>query len=187
MSQPNLRRRRNRTFRLEVLECRALLSTAGVVFRPAAAVPPVARVAQFSNIGGDPEFKGEMGGTFQETAGGIEFKTSGFVEGKFKGVRVFGHQTKFNGTADFTARAGNTTKYTSGTGDLTSQPVAPGNPNVLIVTFHVTVHGNELKISGKTGTGYGALAGAKKGTIEGKGSVDRNNGTITIELTVKVP
>jgi hypothetical protein len=63
MSHPNHQRRRNQTFRVEALESRALLSTAGVVSRPAAAVAPLARFAQFSNTAEDPKLTGTFAGT----------------------------------------------------------------------------------------------------------------------------
>ena len=66
MSHSNNQRRRNRTFRAEVLGSRALLSTAGVVSRPAAAAP-LAPFARFSSSAGDPEYKGTMTGTIRVT------------------------------------------------------------------------------------------------------------------------
>jgi hypothetical protein len=81
MRVPNHRGRRNRTFRVEVLESRALLNIAGVVSRPAAAIAPLARFAQFSSVAGDPTFKGTMRGKFQFTGpNAIKFKTKGTME-----------------------------------------------------------------------------------------------------------
>src|SRR5262245_21797256 len=60
MSYLNRQRCRNRTLRVEVLESRALLSTAGVVSRPAALVAPQAPLAHASRIAQDPEYTSKM-------------------------------------------------------------------------------------------------------------------------------
>lgn len=184
MSHPNRQRRRNQTFRLEVLESRVLLSTAGVVYRPAAAVAPLARSAQFTNIAADPEFIGEMSGTFRIVHDQFQFLTSGYVKGKVGGVLAFGHQTTFNGSVGVgeMMRDGRI-KYTSGYASIVSDSGA----NSLQFQVRVAIEGSKFELGGRTESGGGVFAGVKRGTIEGKGSIDRGTGTVYFELTVNVP
>jgi hypothetical protein len=180
MSHSNHQRRRSRTFRVEVLESRTLLSTAGVVSRPGAAVAPLARVAQFSKIGGDPKFEGQLKGTFRVTEGGrFEFTASGYLSGK-----PFGNLSEFAGTAHTGKTSGGKTTYTSGAGTITNQS---GTNQLIVQSFKVTVHGTKFAISGTTGLGVGDLKGVKKGKIDGHGSIDRATGSIHVDITVEVP
>ena len=80
MTGPNHKQRRSRTFRVEILESRRLMSTAGLVSRPAAVVAPLARPAVFAStaaaeLGIDP--KGSFEGKVEPHSTGISFKTKG--------------------------------------------------------------------------------------------------------------
>jgi hypothetical protein len=185
MSHPNHQRRRKRAFRVEALESRALLSTAGVVFsRPAAAVAPLARSAQFSNIAADPEFRSEMKGTFRIVHDQFQFLSSGFVSGHVAGVLAFGNQSTFNGSVGVgeMLRVG-TTKYTSGYATLTS------NLGTNWLMFHVAaaVEGSNFRLDGRTVNGGGVFAGLHGGNIDGHGHINRNTGIIHFQLTAHVP
>jgi hypothetical protein len=179
MSHPNHQRRRNRTFRVEVLESRQLLSTAGVVSRAGAAVAPLARSAHFSSIAGDPEYKGKMKGDFTVTPDEIQFSTSGKVSGTaFEG----GHST-FNGIAVTGVKASGKITYTKGGADLANHDQS----NMLMAIFKVTVHKDHFTLDGVTGPGSGDFATAPQGKIKGKGAINPKTGTIEFILTVHVP
>jgi hypothetical protein len=129
-------------------------------------------------------FKGETGGTFQIVHDQFQVLTSGYVNGKIAGALVFGHGTTFNGSVGVgqMAQAGHI-KLTSGYVSLTSQAGA----NSLLFHVHVAVKGSKFKLAGRTVGGGGVFAGLQQGTITGKGSFRRSNGTIDFELTVHVP
>jgi hypothetical protein len=88
VSSLNHQRRRSRTFRVEVLESRALLSAAGVVSRAAAAVASLARVAQVSGIPliTKTNYHGTLTGTFQSKSKELKFHTSGPLDGTPSGA-----------------------------------------------------------------------------------------------------
>jgi hypothetical protein len=179
MSHPNHERRRNQTFRVELLESRALLSTAGVVSRPAAAIAPLARSAHFSSIAGDPKYMGKMKGEFRVTPDEIQFSTSGKVSGTaFDG----GHST-FNGIAVTGVKSNGKITYTKGAADLANHDQS----NMLTSIFKVTVHKDHFTLDGVTGSGSGDFATAHQGTIKGVGAIHPKTGTIEFVLTVHVP
>src|SRR5262249_45338373 len=100
VSSLNHQRRRSRTFRVELLESRALLSAAGLVSRPATAVASMARIAAFSSTA-TPEFSTDPTGSFKGKvhphSTGISIKTTGV----FDGVA----DTVFHGAAKYTQGA----------------------------------------------------------------------------------
>jgi hypothetical protein len=183
MTHSNHQRRRNRTIRLEILESRTLLSTAGVVSRPGAAVAPLARVAQFSNIAGDPKFKGTMDGFATLSPNGLVFSTSGDLAHK-SGKNphgAFGNGSSFTGNATGAATKGKKTTYKPG-----KLEVDDASNNGLRASIEVIVEGTEFKVKGTIHSGVGKLSNAKNGgTIHGTGTINQATGAISIELTVE--
>jgi hypothetical protein len=174
MSHPNHRRRPNRTFRVEALESRALLSTAGVICRPAAAIAPLERV---SPVAGDPKLTGDVVGKLVSSGPNqVTFKTTGPVTG---GHGFAGGKATFNGVMN--ARPGHgEIKYSNGSAKLTS-----GNGVYLygiddVIATEIKGH---LMLDGKVLTAGLERATGKfvaTGTIDAKGQVK-----IKIELDLK--
>jgi hypothetical protein len=187
MSHPNHQRRRNRTFRVEVLESRVLLSTAGVVSRPAAAVAPGARFAQVSSIAGDPKYEGVMTGTggLPEATKEVHFFTSGAISSKTTtgpGVDAFdGGASEFKGGADTETMKNGKIKYKNGFADI----ISPDGTNMLTVKFTGLRQMDSFTLQGEVLLGQGVFKRAK-GTFSAEGAFIPQQGTAVIMLKLNV-
>ena len=187
MSHPNPQRRSSRTFRVEALESRALLSTAGVVSRPATAAAPGVRIAQVSSSAGDPEYGGVVTGTggLPEATKHIHFFTIGTITcttPSAPGGKAFdGGESKFNGKA-LTEMKNGKIKYIDGGGDI----ISPTGTNVLAVDFTGSEENNMFKWEGKVLGGVGAFKIGTKGTFAATGRFNRQQGTVDIGLVIHV-
>ncbi len=91
MSIPRHQQRRNRTLRVEVLESRELLSTAGPASRTVAAIARMSHFVVFSGRSEATVIQGNLQGTGHlvgAAANQIQFSSGGFVTGGPLGVLV---------------------------------------------------------------------------------------------------
>jgi hypothetical protein len=88
MGIPGQRIARSRTFRVEALESRELLSTAGHGTHLALAAAPVSQVALVSRANQDPVIKTKLQGQLLFSADKITFSAGGFAEGLPNGLPV---------------------------------------------------------------------------------------------------
>jgi hypothetical protein len=188
MSQLNHQRRRNRTFRVEALESRALLSTAAVVARPAAAVAPLARFAP-SSIAGDPAYSATFEGTLIRSDRKKEviltFSTVGTVSSNpttGPGSQTFaGGSSTFKGEVERFESKG-TVKYINGTGDV----ISPSGTDELGIRFHGTKSTKTFSWTGHVFSGKGVFDRAM-GTFSGAGTFTGTYGeTGTIGATIEI-
>jgi hypothetical protein len=173
MKESNKKRRRSRTLRVEVLECRALLSTAVGVPHPGAAVAPLARVAQVSTVGKDPVIEGVFQGTGQKTEGEIYFNSAGPVQGVayslYSTTGLHLKKTVFGTKIDQSV-----VSFVSG-------------PNSLGVVAEGSVEGSKtitkFKLNGHT-TAYGGsfIGTVKKGSFSAAGSLNHQTGDVIIDF-----
>jgi hypothetical protein len=190
MNHPNRARSRNRTFRVEVLESRALLSTAGVVSRPAAVVAPLASPAHFSSVVGDPEYSAKFGGSLsgsKKKTAEISLASSGMVSSNpatGPGSQIFvGGFSRFDGRVERTEAGKGEIKYMDGVADL----IDPSGKDKLAVRFHGTSHtGNTFSWKGAFVSGTGQFKGAS-GNFSAFGSFTGAHGATgtTIEFSFK--
>lgn len=183
MIGPNHKLRRSQTFRVEILESRALMSTAGLASRPAAAFAPLARPAVFAStaaaeLGIDPN--GSFHGKVEPHSTGISIKTTG----DFGDI---GH-TAFHGAANYTKGAtANAINFVNGKAILATE----NKHTDLTISFTGTgrVHDGDLLGFSLSGTVTG---GKYKGKAVTTGTFSAHNTHIvarynwTIEVTVIV-
>jgi hypothetical protein len=169
MSTLNQRRRRNRTIRLEILDSRALLSTAGVVSRPAAAVAPLARFAHFSSIAGDPKVKSESPakGDYVINKASVPavltFNTHGFIIGDTNPFHI--NYIRFDGSMKAKLlENGKGTEFTNG------QAVATGlRDSKLVIHFHGSEKHNDITLEGTVTSGSSDFGAHVTGSFKATG------------------
>jgi hypothetical protein len=185
MSHPNHQHRRIRTFRVEVLESRALLSRAGLVSRPATPVAPLAQIMQRS---GFPEvtysYEGTFTGSFRYEGLRLIFSTSGPLSGKPSGAPfwVFSKGPEYypllTGNTESNLEKSKVT-FKDGRGALATYDDA----DKISVDFKGVEHKDTFKLDGKVVGGKGFFPKAK-GTFSAGGSLDRFNSTFTINFKI---
>ena len=184
MSHSNHQRRANRTFRVEALEPRALLSTAGVVSRPAAAIAPLARVASSP---GDPNFTTKMVGEWIVPQGqlSVGWEMTGAV------TQTTG-DTKTNPFAPYNKQRSN--QFVGGAGlreSLLRDKELLTNGTATLFTLSASPTGLKVSFEGSltpknAGTiGELKLAGtvAGRGEFHATGTVHFNDGQVQMEIT----
>lgn len=184
MSQSKHQRRLNRTFRVEALESRALLSTAGVVAPPAAAIARLARVA---SSGGDPNFTTKMVGEWIVPDGqlSVGWEMTGAV------TQTTG-DTKTNPFAPYNKQRSN--QFIGGAGlresvmrdkELLTNGTATlftlsANPTGLSVSFEGSLTPKDAGTKGELKLA-GTVAG--RGEFLATGTVHFNDGQVQMEIT----
>jgi hypothetical protein len=166
MSHPNHERRRNRTFRVEVLESRALLSTAGAVSRPAAVVAPPAPFAQLSSIAGDPVLMGTAikGKLSSAKAGKVTFKVTGAISG---GLGFNGEKATLAGEMNVAAKtAKDVIDYNNGSATLTGMGL------YAFTIDNVVARERGVRFE-MTGIISGAGFDRSTGTFDAKGTIEK--------------
>jgi hypothetical protein len=179
MSNPNHKQRRSRTFRVEVLESRELLSTAGIVSRPAAAVAPLERFALSSGIPAVKTvrtIKGSLTGT-----GDLTYEV-GRKSGTVSAMAT-GNETELGGNAtvflhaNFTVEKNGELKYkavqaafVNGDGQITSR-----------VTWEP--HGEHFQLKGTVESGTGRFEKAK-GSFNAGGKLVPSTQTFSITIEI---
>ena len=170
MSTHKRQLRQKRTFRLELLESRELLSAVGLPRQSAAEIAPLAK-------SGHEVLKGTLTGkgvirpitTFTGTS---SFSSSGSVIGP----------SSFDGSVSYTANKKLAIKYSHGTGTL-----ANSGGDAINVSFTGSGHETGVVFSysqkGKVTGGAGIYAGAK-GSFAAKGTLNGASGAFTITLTI---
>jgi hypothetical protein len=187
MNHRNHQRRRDRTFRVEVLESRVLLNTAGFVSRPAAAVAPGVRFAQVSSITGDPKYEGVLTGTggLPEVTKQIHFFTIGAISSKTTtglGVDAFdGGASEFKGVADTEKMKNGKIKYKDGFADI----ISPDGANMLTLKFTGLRQLDNFTLEGEVLVGKGVFKRAK-GTFAADGAFVPQQGTAVMTLKLNV-
>jgi hypothetical protein len=164
------------------------LSTSGVVSRPAAAVAPLARVARFSSIAGDPTFEGEkMGGKFNVNLSTLTltFKTKGTV----RPAPFAKFISTFHGTATAIHMANGGFLYTNGRATVFSLSLN-GNRHAVHIDFQgiqqakgkLELEGTVVRGEGGVGAG-GMFSASGHVTHLGKG-IGRVNMKIMFDATL---
>jgi len=197
MSRPKHDGRRSRAFRVEALESRALLSTAGVVPRPAAAFASLARSAHSPSIAADPRYVGRMEGVggSDHAAMRVDFSTTGPVTGISTDVHrqgaFAGGLSQFNGAARVQVSNSfghRTIKYRDGTATL----ISPGGQNKLFVSFTGTetriMNGLEMfelegRVTGGAGI-YTALTQRANGSFRCNGTFTADTFRVSLGFTI---
>ena len=164
MSHPNLERRRNRTFRVEVLESRALLSTV---------------------------FKGTFDGTIS-IIGKAEWSATGTVHSSntktVQGAAFAGVECEFNGEAKASASHGKNFTFTGGVATL----INPERDISLGAYFKGSTNGDKITLEGRKeviGHNHVELIGSPpfrlypEGTFSATGKYDPD--TASIKITFK--
>jgi hypothetical protein len=190
MSNSSHKQRRSRTFHAEVLEPRALLSTSGLVSRPAHAVAPLARLAVSQShvdveLGKDPEFSGTFKGTGLLVQDSVIINSSGTVKQLGTG------KSGFNGGVVYSNNGG-FLKVTGGSVILAN------------LKFNNHMHNTDLTLKPSSGTGLehggkisfnnvrGSVTGEFKdrqvitGTFAAHGNIVGAARKLTIHVTVEV-
>jgi hypothetical protein len=163
---------RNRAFRLELLESRAVLSAVGVSAHHLAEVSHVVP-AVHETITGSLSGHGVVSPT-SLTKGKTTFNSSGNVIGS----------STFDGSVSYSANKSHNIRYTKGVATL-----ANSSGDVIDVSF--TGAGPETgtsftySVKGPVKGGAGTFARAA-GTFTGNGSVNRATGAFSIDLTINL-
>jgi hypothetical protein len=165
MSNPTHKQRRSRTFRVEVLESRQLLSTAGIVSHPPAVVP-LERVAHFSRTVEDVKYKGTFTGTggFEMNSDTlISFTTTGTVE---NGGMQFPGPSTFSGTMVRVEEKAKI-KYVHGDATLTDNMTH----SRINIEFSSDLAKGKFKLEGKVIGGTGGTVTPKGGKFSAELSI----------------
>jgi hypothetical protein len=180
MRNPTHKQRRSRTFRVEVLESRELLSTAGIVSRTAAAAAPLARVAQVSGI---PAEKTVLEGSLKGTGTASDGKANVTATGD---VPQLGESTlSLKATYSGAAKSGEGNEFKKGTATLTN------GVSSVSVSFEWENHPRYAFFLKGTAKGETGAFAKMKGKFSGVGKFltytapDNFSISITIELTKK--
>ena len=181
MSHPSQKQSRRRTFRVEALESRELLSTAAYATHPAPVAAPLSRVALVSRTAGDPVIKAKLQGQLLINEPKITFSAGGFVDLKHEPTPVLfrGTITKYEKTGhdNFTFKDGGAEFF---------------DQNVETDYFIFTVKAGsadkqKFTASGKTIPGNFGASGIFRGmkaTFTATGKVT-STGDLTIELKIE--
>jgi hypothetical protein len=150
--------------------------------RPAAAVAPLARVARFSSIAGDPTFEGKVGGKFNVNLStlALTFKTKGTVKpapfAKFKST--------FQGTATAILMANGGFLYTNGRATVVSFTLNGGKHAVHVDFQGIQQATGKLELEGSVVRGEGGVGAG--GMFSASGHVThlgKGNGQVTMTIT----
>jgi hypothetical protein len=180
MSIPSQKQGRRRTFRVEALESRELLSTAGHGTHPALVAAPLSRVALVSRTAQDPVIKAKLQGQFLHNGTEITFSAGGFADLQ-KGQPT---PVLFRGTITHFKKTGND-KFTfeKGGAEFFDQYETDD-----YFVFHVTggsADKQKFTAGGKTIQGFGAsgIFQGTKATFTATGTVN-STGDLSIELKI---
>jgi hypothetical protein len=177
---------------VEVLEGRELLSTAGVVSRPAAAVAPLARFAQISSIAGDPEYSGTFSGTGPDRSipGIARWSTNGMVvssKANSRAGQAFTGVVQFNGAANSRTQRDGTIIFTHGIAAL----INPLTKTKLDIGFKGSEIRNKIKLEGENLHGLNEMFKGispftlhPKGTFSATGHIIPATGTIEFKFKI---